>query len=136
LERTPRGEDIGLTQGVPIFRLPEADDRLRTERSGAMPLSPPHPADRGEQGLPVCWGVSGTWDEHITRKPMLLLRLSGLFLLRFDARALSGLLFQEPPRNARGSSPDRPADLGMQGPPAHYSLPWHLCSLRCALRSG
>jgi hypothetical protein len=37
--------------------------------------------------------------EQITRKPMLLLRLSGLFLLRLAERALSGLLFQEPPRN-------------------------------------
>jgi hypothetical protein len=29
------------------------------------------------------------WDEHNTRKPMLLLRLFGLFLLRFADRALS-----------------------------------------------
>ena len=32
---------------------------------------------------------------------MLLLRLSGLFLLRFAERNLSGLLFQEPPRSTR-----------------------------------
>jgi len=49
------------------------------------------------------------WDEHITRNPMLLFVLSGLFLLRFEARAFSGLLSQEPPRNARGSKPERPA---------------------------
>jgi len=48
------------------------------------------------------------WDEHTTRKPMLLLRLSGLFLLRLEARALSGLLFQEPPRNTRGSETGAP----------------------------
>ena len=30
---------------------------------------------------------------------MLLLRLSGLFLLRFAERRFSGLLFQEPPRS-------------------------------------
>ena len=44
------------------------------------------------------------WDEHNTRKPMLLFRLSGLFLLRFADRALSGLLFQDPPRSTRPSS--------------------------------
>jgi hypothetical protein len=49
------------------------------------------------------------WDEHITRTPMLLFLLSGLFLLRFEARAFSGSLFQEPPRNARWSRPERPA---------------------------
>ena len=32
---------------------------------------------------------------------MLLLRLSGLFLLRFAERKFSGLLFQEPPRTTR-----------------------------------
>ncbi len=35
------------------------------------------------------------------RKPRLLLRLPGLFLLRFAARALSAVLFQEPPRLTR-----------------------------------
>ncbi len=38
------------------------------------------------------------------RKPTLLLRLSGLFLLRFAERRLSALLFQEPPRNTRQQS--------------------------------
>jgi hypothetical protein len=44
----------------------------------------------------------GEWKsvpEHNTRNPMLLLRLSGLFLLRLAERAFSELLFQEPPRN-------------------------------------
>lgn len=36
-----------------------------------------------------------------TRKPLLLLRLSGAFLLRFATRQFSGLLFQEPPRKTR-----------------------------------
>jgi hypothetical protein len=31
---------------------------------------------------------------------MLLLRFSDSFLLRFDARAFLGLLFQEPPRSS------------------------------------
>ncbi|MEM7406413.1 MAG: hypothetical protein AAF458_14030 [Pseudomonadota bacterium] len=39
------------------------------------------------------------WDELNTRKPTLLLRLSGLLLLRLSARAFSGLLTHEPPRN-------------------------------------
>lgn len=33
---------------------------------------------------------------------MLLLRLAGVFLLRLAERTLAGLLFQEPPRNAKG----------------------------------
>lgn len=38
-------------------------------------------------------------DEHTTtRKPLLLLSISGLFLLRTAAAALSGLLFHDPPR--------------------------------------
>jgi hypothetical protein len=36
-----------------------------------------------------------------TRKPIVLLRLSGWFLLRLAERRLSGLLFQEPPRRTR-----------------------------------
>ena len=36
-----------------------------------------------------------------TRKPILLLRLSGWFLLRFAERRFCGLLFQEPPRRTR-----------------------------------
>jgi hypothetical protein len=35
------------------------------------------------------------------RKPLLLFRLVGLFLLRFAERRFSGLLFQEPPRRTR-----------------------------------
>ena len=39
-----------------------------------------------------------------TRKPMLLLRLSGSLLLRFDERQLLELLFQLPPRSTRSKS--------------------------------
>lgn len=35
------------------------------------------------------------------RKPTLLLRLSGLLLLRLAARTFCGLLFHDPPRNTR-----------------------------------
>ena len=40
-----------------------------------------------------------------TRKPMLLLRLSGVFLLRLAARVFLALLFQEPPRRTRDIGP-------------------------------
>jgi hypothetical protein len=39
------------------------------------------------------------------RKPLLLFRLVGSFLLRFDTRTFRGLLFQEPPRRASGANP-------------------------------
>ncbi len=42
--------------------------------------------------------------ETHTRKPMLLLKLSGSFLLRYAHRALRSLLFHEPPRKARVSA--------------------------------
>jgi hypothetical protein len=42
--------------------------------------------------------------EHTTRKPMLLLKLSGSFLLRYEQRALFRLLFHEPPRTTRACS--------------------------------
>ena len=50
----------------------------------------------------------GPWTERLwpvsvlaRRKPMLLLRLDGVFLLRLAERRLSGLLFHEPPRRTR-----------------------------------
>jgi hypothetical protein len=46
------------------------------------------------------------------RKPLLLLRLSGLFLLRFADRQFLGLLFQEPPRNTLNGRPVMP-DAGI-----------------------
>jgi hypothetical protein len=39
--------------------------------------------------------------EQTKRKPMLLLKLSGSFLLRQEQRALFRLLFHEPPRSTR-----------------------------------
>ncbi len=43
--------------------------------------------------------------ENRTRQPLLLFLLLGLFLLRRAQRALSSLLFQDPPRSARISRP-------------------------------
>jgi hypothetical protein len=39
------------------------------------------------------------------RNPVLLFLFSGLFLLRFEQRALFRLLFQEPPRWTSGLTP-------------------------------
>ena len=43
------------------------------------------------------------------RKPLLLLRLSGVFLLRLAERRFVGLLFQEPPRSTRFLRTCRPS---------------------------
>jgi hypothetical protein len=44
-------------------------------------------------------------NDSATRNPILLLRLSGLFLLRYAQRALSWLLFHDPPRSASPCGP-------------------------------
>jgi len=71
-------------------------------------------------------GSRGAWAR---RKPMLSLRLSGVFLLRLAARTLRGLLFQEPPRSDR--EPPRPA-------PGRYSTRavCAACRRGASLRSG
>ena len=43
--------------------------------------------------------------EDTNRKPMLLLRLSGVFLLRLAARRLFSVLLNDPPRNTRRVEP-------------------------------
>lgn len=62
-----------------------------------MPL-PPNPWTRRLRASRYETGDAGGLER---RKPMLSLRLAGWFLLRLADRTLSGLLFQEPPRNAR-----------------------------------
>ena len=47
----------------------------------------------------------GRWHVLARRKPRLLLRLPGLFLLRFAERAFSAVLFHEPPRITRLEPP-------------------------------
>jgi hypothetical protein len=44
-------------------------------------------------------GLKNVGERNTTRNPMLLLRLSGSFLLRTAQRALSALLFHAPPRS-------------------------------------
>ena len=64
-------------------------------------------------------GHSGTWGAWTSRKPLLLLRFDGLFLLRFAERRFRGLLFQEPPRTtARTSTGSRPAQIRWNTTPA------------------
>jgi hypothetical protein len=63
---------------------------------------------------------SGTGYQHRRgRRPRLLLRLSGLFLLRFDARAFLALLFQLPPRLTRLEPEDGPSG---QNPKTRYDI--------------
>ena len=60
------------------------------DNSGGVPG--PHGEPRAPARRPKTPGLGRSgkmWDEHTTRKPMLLLRLSGLFLLRLAQRALS-----------------------------------------------
>ena len=51
-----------------------------------------------------------------TRNPLLWLRLSGVFLLRFAARQFLGLLFQLPPRRTRLMRSDPHSPTGRQIP--------------------
>ena len=53
-----------------------------------------------------CSGPRGAKVPEAIRNPMLSLRLSGVFLLRFAARQFLGLLFHEPPRRTRQAQPD------------------------------
>jgi phosphoribosyl-dephospho-CoA transferase len=48
------------------------------------------------------------WDAQTNRKPTLLFRLFGWLLFRLAQRALSRLLFQQPPRKARVCSQGAP----------------------------
>ena len=60
--------------------------------------------DRIGSGHPDELGLSSVLagkTTRATRKPLLLFRLSGSFLLRFAARMFLVLLFQEPPRSTR-----------------------------------
>ena len=49
-----------------------------------------------------------TCDKHTTRKPMLLFRLFGLFLLRLAERAPPRLRYHDPPRSTRAKSTGGP----------------------------
>lgn len=61
------------------------------------------------------------WDTHSTRKPILLLRLSGLLLLRAAERALAASLFHDPPRSTRAQSQGTPQNGTLQEQYARHS---------------
>jgi hypothetical protein len=107
-------------------------------RDGPAPsiTTAPCQANRGRPGWLV-GGVITMWDTRHTRKPMLLLRLSGWLCLRLAARRFWVLLFQEPPRSTR-VAPRLPH--GPVRPPLH-SAPdvgskVKKIRRRCAARSG
>lgn len=58
-------------------------------------------ACRHARRIHKCGSSGSSQAEWARRKPRLLFRLSGLFLLRLAARKFAGLLFQEPPRITR-----------------------------------
>jgi hypothetical protein len=75
--------------------------------TGAKPLTPEQGQDFQHHARCLREGVdsglpeNGIWKcrQKQPRKPMLLLRLPGSFLLRLAERQFSGLLIQEPPRS-------------------------------------
>ena len=95
-EGCPEPSRLLPARGRPSHRSPE---RRRADR------------DRWTAG-PVRCGIHRDGWAAATRKPRLLFRLSGVFLLRFADRTLRGLLFQPPPRITRFVACDRsPASI-------------------------
>ena len=72
--------------------------RMPSQTSQDIALYPPLPPMRIPSHSTQIRSVFG---RATTRKPLLLLRSVGVFLLRFAERVLLPLLFQEPPRNTR-----------------------------------
>ena len=81
--------------GRAIRRSPPCETGKRAH--GHPRTTPDLSVDRPAPGL----GLKAARADWARRKPMLLFRLSALFLLRLAERRFSGLLFQEPPRNTR-----------------------------------
>ena len=77
---------------LPINVISSFNDRSRSDRRRSRFLPAPFPRRDGATA---------------TRKPRLLFRLSGEFLLRFADRQLEALLFQPPPRFTRIEPYDR-----------------------------
>jgi hypothetical protein len=66
-------------------------------------LCPRHQKSLGNKTVILLhfWQLDNDVEDKQTRKPMLLLRFSGLLLLRYAQRALFRLLLNEPPRRTR-----------------------------------
>ena len=69
------------------------------------------------------------WDAHTRRNPLFVLRSVGKFLLRYAARALISVLFQDPPRNTRRRVADHPTDRMFAAGAA--ILPWQDPKIKC-----
>ena len=68
---------------------------MQVERTGQQKSRCLRPCKQGDRH-------SGSMSAVLARrKPILLLRLSGVLLLRLATRTLAGLLFHEPPRITR-----------------------------------
>src|ERR1039458_6294866 len=85
-----------LMFGAPLARLAGTKARKRAGTPGGTVIP------SGSRLLAV-WQSLPASPAH--RSPILLLRLPGSFLLRFDTRAFLGLLFQDPPRSASALFP-------------------------------
>src|ERR1022692_1742597 len=85
-----------LMFGAPLARLAGTKARKRAGTPGGTVIP------SGSRLLPV-WQALPASPAH--RSPILLLRLPGSSLLRFDTRAFLGSLFQEPPRSASALFP-------------------------------
>lgn len=128
---------LGICQATSARRLAY---RL-PERVGTGPLAGSIQARNSTVRGGRSWGGAGAG-----RKPRLLLRLPGLFLLRLAARQLEALLFQEPPRFTRLSPWPEPVSSDamcglrwqMQSTPDHGSAgsfrPRHAARISGSLR--
>ena len=85
-----------LMFGAPLARRTRTKARKRAGTPGGTVIP------SGSRLLAV-WQALPASPAH--RSPILLLRLPGSFLLRFDTRAFLGLLFQDPPRSASALFP-------------------------------
>ena len=97
-----RGEERGV---VPCARVPVRTFSARAYQSGRAKSGWRCTSRRGAacSGRAASCSATRAGDgaDKTRRKPRLLLRLSGSFLLRFETRVLLSLLFQLPPRFTR-----------------------------------
>ena len=118
--RSGRGNDC---MGQPELRVhsppPHADGEEQESGSDSLDTLSATVMD----GIPV---PEGSRLPEQTRNPLLLLRLSGVFLLRFAERQLVGLLFQAPPRRTRlfNRIPSKKTAIPARGIASDSSRPW------------
>lgn len=134
----------------PVFYMPEVGFHLPADgtRLRHLPENPLRFASRNRRKIPEA-NISRRYKgpsplletgsercgRHTTRKPTLLLRLSGLFLLRLAERRLSGLLFQDPPRKTRCAvKPGDPTNRVRIRNNRPFFKFWALCAQRPLMR--